>query len=82
MRRKKQKMIQFTRVSAEKHVYNVPAQIKCGKCGRPASRNSDVELFQTRRIRNIDPAIKEENYKCVYTCSLGHETNAIVEVRE
>jgi hypothetical protein len=74
-------MIQFTRVRAEKHVYNVPPTIKCGKCGKLASRDSDVELFQTRRIRN-DPNANEENYKCVYTCEEGHETNAIVELHE
>jgi len=74
----------YTRIVANEKIQNVPESLKCALCNEKSYRNSDVELYETRKpYEDYQGKINyEENYFCEYLCVNGHRTNAIVELRE
>lgn len=78
-------MTLYTRVTAHGgDICNVPESVRCSVCSEKAYRDSDVELYETRKpYSDFRGHIKyEENYRCEYLCANGHRTNALVELRE
>lgn len=64
-------MIQYTRVTAEGKIHNVPEHVYCQTCAGTAYRDSDPEL----------DSYTENEYIVFYQCENHHYTKAVVELR-